>query len=125
MNTIPQSETLLQDATNEVGHFLHKYRVSDILKRCNGYKQKGFPVIQLFTYVVALMFQPLSTYMSMRIGAYSEPFSKNTIRRFCNNAANRVHCDHVMLFHGGLHIRHQSIVYFRHKFLLCVYIALM
>ena len=42
MNTIPQSETLLQDATNEVGHFLHKYRVSDILRRCNGYKQKGF-----------------------------------------------------------------------------------
>ena len=99
MNTIPQSETFLQDATNEVGHFLHKYRVSDILKRCNGYKQKGFPVIQLFTYVVALMFQPLSTYMSMRIGAYSEPFSKNTIRRFCNNAAINWHKFLRMLSH--------------------------
>ena len=37
------------------------------------------------------MFQPLSTYMSMRIGAFKEPFSKNTIRRFCNNTAINWH----------------------------------
>ena len=87
MNTISQSEILLQDATNEVGSFLQKYQVSDILKQCNGYKQKGFSVIQLFAYLVTLMFQPLSTYMSMRVGAYKEPFSKNMIRRFCNNTS--------------------------------------
>ena len=94
MNTIPQSETLLQDATNEVGHFLHKYRVSDILKRCNGYKQKGFPVIQLFTYMVALMFQLLSTYMSMHL--YVLPHLKDgrnssslTILRFRNPGRRR------------------------------------
>lgn len=86
MNTIPQSAILLQDATNEVGSFLRKYQVSDILKQCNGYKQKGFSVIQLFAYLITLMFQPLSTYMSKRVGAYREPFSKNTIRRFYNNA---------------------------------------
>ncbi|MCR5238273.1 MAG: transposase [Lachnospiraceae bacterium] len=91
MNTISQSEMLIQDATNEVGSFLRKYRVSDILKQCNGYKQKGFSVIQLFAYLVTLMFQPLSTYMSMRVGAYKEPFSKNTIRRFCNNASINWH----------------------------------
>ena len=91
MNTISQSELLLQDATNEVGSFLRKYQVSDILKQCNGYKQKGFSVIQLFAYLVTLMFQPLSTYMSMRVGAYKEPFSKNTIRRFCNNASINWH----------------------------------
>ena len=91
MNTISQSEVLLQDATNEVGSFLRKYQVSDILKQCNGYKQKGFSVIQLFTYLVTLMFQPLSTYMSMRVGAYKELFSKNTIRRFCNNPSINWH----------------------------------
>lgn len=91
MNTISQSEVLLQDATNEVGNFMRKYQVSDILKQCNGYKKKGFPVIQLFTYLVALMFQPLSTYMAMRVGAYREPFSKNTVRRFCNNASINWH----------------------------------
>ena len=47
MNTISQSEILLQDATNEVGSFLRKYQVSDILKQCNGYKQKGFSVIHM------------------------------------------------------------------------------
>ena len=91
MNTISQSEILLQDATNEVGAFLRKYHVSDILKQCNGYKQKGFSVIQLFTYLVSLMFQPLSTYMAMRVGAYKEAFSKNTIRRFCNDASINWH----------------------------------
>ena len=91
MNNISQSEILLQDATNEVGQFLRKFQVSDILKQCNGYKQKGFSVIQLFAYLVALMFQPLSTYMAMRIGAFREPFSKNTIRRFCNNTAINWH----------------------------------
>lgn len=91
MNTISQSEILLQDATKEVGYFLHRFQVSSVLKRCNGYKQKGFPVIQLFTYLVTLMFQPLSTYMSMRVGAYKEPFSKNTIRRFCNNPSINWH----------------------------------
>ena len=91
MNTISQSELLLQDANKQVGSFLRQFKVSDILKQCNGYKQKGFSVIQLFTYLVALMFQPLSTYMSMRVGAYKEPFSKNTIRRFCNNASINWH----------------------------------
>lgn len=75
MNTISQSEILRQDATNEAGSFLRKYQVSDILKQCNGYKQKGFSVIQLFACLVTLMFQPLSTYMSMRVGAYKEPYT--------------------------------------------------
>ena len=66
MNTISQSEILLQDANNEVGAFLRKYQVSDILKQCNGYKQKGFSVIQLFAYLVTLMFQPISIYMAAR-----------------------------------------------------------
>ena len=91
MNTISQSEILLQDVNNEVGNFLHRFHVADILKQCNAYKQKGFSVIQLFTYLVTLMFQPLSTYMAMRVGAYKEPFSKNTIRRFCNNTTINWH----------------------------------
>ena len=86
MNTISQTEVLIQDAMNEVGTFLRKYQVADILKQCNSYKQTGFSVIQMFTYLVTLMFQPFSTYMSMRVGAYKEPFSPNTTRRFCNNA---------------------------------------
>jgi len=91
MNTISQSEILMQDANNQVSHFLHKFKVSDLLKQCNGYKQKGFSVIQLFTYLVSLMFQPVSTYMSMRVGTFKEAFSKNTIRRFCNNPAINWH----------------------------------
>lgn len=91
MNNISQSEILPQDANNKVNHFLQKFHVAEILKQCNGYKQKGFSAIQLFTYLLALMFQPLSTYMSMRVGAYKVPFSKNTIRRFCNKASINWH----------------------------------
>ena len=35
-----------------------------------------------------------------------------------DNAADRVYRDHVMFLHGGLHVRHQPIVYFRHSTLL-------
>ncbi len=91
MNNISQSEILLQNAANEVRLFLQRFKVSAILKQCNGYKQKGFPVIQLFTYLVTLMFQPLSTYMSMRVGTCRESFSKNTIRRFCNHPSINWH----------------------------------
>ncbi len=62
MNNISQSEILLQDANNEIFTFLAKFKISDLLKQCNAYKKKGFSVIQLFTYLVALMFQPISTY---------------------------------------------------------------
>ena len=65
MNTISQTDALLQDASNEVSRFLHQYKVSDILKQCNAYKQKGYSVIQLFAFFVTLMFQPMSTYMAM------------------------------------------------------------
>lgn len=91
MNNISQSEILLQDASNSVSSFLHRFKVSDILRQCNGYKQKGFSVIQLFTYLVMLMFQPTSTYMAMRTGSYKEPFSKNAIRRFCNSPSINWH----------------------------------
>lgn len=91
MNNISQSEILLQDANNEIFTFLTMFKISDLLKQCNAYKKKGFSVIQLFTYLVALMFQPISTYMSMRIGTYKEQFSKNTIRRFCNNPSINWH----------------------------------
>ena len=90
-NHISQTDILLQDASNEVNRFFHRFQVSDILRQCNAYKQKGYSVIQLFTYLVTLMFQPMSTYMSMRVGAYRETFSKNTIQRFCNNPSINWH----------------------------------
>jgi len=91
MNNISQSDMLLQDANNEVSRFITKFRVGDILKKCNAYKQKGISVVKIFTYLVTLMFQNLSTYMAMRVGAYKEDFSKNTIRRFCNNSSINWH----------------------------------
>ena len=91
MNNISQSDMLLQDANNEVSRFITRFKVGDILKKCNAYKQKGVSSIKIFTYLIALMFQNLSTYMAMRVGAYKEDFSKNTIRRFCNNASINWH----------------------------------
>ena len=74
MNNISQSDMLLQDANNEVSRFITKFRVGDILKNCNAYKQKGISVVKIFTYLVTIMFQNLSTYMAMRVGAYKRFF---------------------------------------------------
>ena len=75
-----------QEANDTVRSFMRRFEVGKILRACRAHKARGFSVVDLFAYLLCCMFSPISTYMSMRIGSYKEPFSKNTIYRFCNNA---------------------------------------
>jgi hypothetical protein len=75
-----------QEANDTVRRFMRHFEVGKLLGACRAHKARGFSVVELFAYLLCCMFSPISTYMSMRIGSYKEPFSKNTIYRFCNNA---------------------------------------
>lgn len=75
-----------QEANDTVRRFMRRFEVGKLLGACRAHKARGFSVVELFAYLLCCMFSPISTYMSMRIGSYKEPFSKNTIYRFCNNA---------------------------------------
>ena len=89
--TLSQVLTETQEANDAVKSFLHQFQVGDLMRKCRAHKIKGFPVLHIFIYLLECMFSPISTYMSMKIETYKEPFSKNTIYRFCNNAGINWH----------------------------------
>lgn len=86
-----EEEVALLDAKRIVKAFLKEFNVGQLLKECNAYKKKGYPVMDIFIYLLCLMFTNVSSYMANKIGTYNEPFSKNTIRRFCNDASINWH----------------------------------
>ena len=90
-NTLSQMLAEVQEVNDTVRGFLHQFEVGNLLRKCRAHKIKGFPVMQIFVYLLGCMFSPISTYMSMKIGTYNEEFSKNTIYRFCNDTGINWH----------------------------------
>jgi len=88
---LTQTQAAIQEANDSVVNFLTKFMVGDILRKCRAHKTKGFPVVEIFRYLLSCMFSQSSTYMSMRFGTYKEAFSKNTIYRFCDDACINWH----------------------------------
>ena len=74
--TLSQMLAEAQEAKDTIQGFLHQFEIGNLLRKCRAHK---------------IMFSPISTYMSMRIGTYKEDFSKNTIYRFCNDAGINWH----------------------------------
>ena len=89
--TLSQMLAEAQEAKDTIQGFLHQFEIGNLLRKCRAHKIKGFPVLQIFIYLLGCMFSPISTYMAMRIGIYKEDFSKNTIYRFCNDAGINWH----------------------------------
>lgn len=89
--TLSQKLAEAQEAKDAIRVFLHQFAVGDLLRKCRAHKVKGFPVLQIFIYLLGCMFSPISTYMAMKIDTYKEEFSKNTIYRFCNDAGINWH----------------------------------
>ena len=63
-----------QEANDTVRRFIRRFEVGKLLRVCRANKEKGFSVVELFTYLLCCMFSPISTYMSMRIGSFKESF---------------------------------------------------
>ena len=69
-----------------VQRFFSSHRVGNLLKKCNGTKEKGIPAISLLRYKLSNVFVKRSMYMQQRTGSFKEDFSKNTFYRFLNSA---------------------------------------
>ena len=78
VTTISQVLDDTQDPKDTIRIFLHQFGIGALLRKCRAHKIKGFPVLQIFTYLLGCMFSPVSTYMSMKIGSFKEPFSQRT-----------------------------------------------
>lgn len=84
MNTIAQKATDVQMA-GTVSSFMKRYKIGELLKACNAYKEKGVSVVKLFIYMLQMVFADRSMYMQMRTGRWTEGFSKNTYYRLLNS----------------------------------------
>ena len=85
MAIISQKCEYNQECSDRIYAFFKTFEIEKLLRCCNGAKQKGYAVIEIFRYLLCLMFSDRSMYMQMRTNRYTEDFSKNTVHRFLNN----------------------------------------
>ena len=87
MTSIAQNR---ENDQREIGATLKKffsdYEVAALLRRCRGEKQKGVSAIEIFRYLLCLVFSDRSMYMQIVTGRFAENFCKNTVYRFLSAA---------------------------------------
>ena len=74
-----------QELFNAISSFFSRFKVGNLLRKCNAQKEKGVPVLQIFKYKLCNVFVDRSMYMQQKTGSYREVFSKNTFYRFLNS----------------------------------------
>ena len=89
-SNVQQSKTInatddIRDSMNAASRFITRFGVVKLLGECGAYKEKGVPVRVLLLYIFNLMFSPMSMYYQIKMGAFNEDFSKNTVYRFLGN----------------------------------------
>ena len=85
MSSIPQSVNDENNVNVFVTSFFNEFHIGKLLFKCNAGKQKGIPVVNIFKYLLCLIFSDRSMYMQIRTGTFAEDFCKNTIYRFLNS----------------------------------------
>ena len=85
MTIIPQNSASNQECAGRIFAFFKTFEIDKLLRSCNAAKQRGFAVIEIFRYLLCLMFSDRSMYMQMKTNRYTEDFSKNTVHRFLDN----------------------------------------
>ncbi len=74
-----------QELFNAISSFYRKFKIGDLLRKCNASKEKGVPVMDVFKYKLCNVFAGRSMYMQQKTGSFRELFSKNTFYRFLNS----------------------------------------
>ena len=86
MSIISQNNIKSQETESAISRFLKNYRIGELLYKCNAGKAKGFAVIDVFRYLLSLVFCDRSMYMQIATSRYTEVFGKNTVYRFLENS---------------------------------------
>ena len=80
-----EETTDLIESTDAAARFLNRFKIVKLLGECGAYKEKGVPIKVILLYIFNLMFSPMSMYYQIKLGAFHEEFSKNTVYRFLEN----------------------------------------
>ena len=108
-SNVQQAKTInvvndLRDSMDAASRFINRFGIVKLLGECGAYKEKGVPVRVILLYVFNLMFSPMSMYYQIKMGAFHEDFSKNTVYRFLGNIHMNWHV--FMLRLSAIIIRH-------------------
>jgi len=104
MSSIPQTKANENEISDFATKFIKEFRISKLLFQCNAGKEKGIPVMDIFRYLLCLIFSDRSIYMQRKTGTFEGNFSRNTMYRFLNSIktnwqrftlllASRIICD--------------------------------
>ena len=85
-NSILPQEQDGQELFNAISSFFSRFKIGDLLSKCNARKEKGVPVLSIFKYKLCNVFTDRSMYIQQKTGSFREAFSKNTYYRFLNNS---------------------------------------
>lgn len=84
--TITANPQDLKECDDAAARFLKRFEIIRLLGECGAYKEKGVPVGVIMLYIFNLMFSPMSMYYQIKMDAFREEFSKNTVYRFIENS---------------------------------------
>ena len=84
MNSISYENENASVFSKRTDNFFHRFRIGEILRKCNAYKEKGIPALTVFLYLFHLVFRNRSMYLDMQIGK-NQSFAKDTVYRFKNS----------------------------------------
>ena len=88
ISIIPQDQEG-QELYNAISSFFNRFKIGNLLRKCNAQKEKGIPVIDIFKYKLCNVFSDRSMFMQLKTGSFKESFSKNTFYRFlCSPKTN-------------------------------------
>lgn len=82
-NNITQSNINRELLEGTIGWFFKRFRICSVLKAVNAYKAKGVSPVEIFQYLVTLVFSNRTMYMDM-IASHGANFAKDTVYRFMN-----------------------------------------
>lgn len=84
MNSVTQNDENSNAVSARIAKFFRRFRVGEILKACNAYKEQGVPVLTVLLYLFQLVFRNRSMYLDMRLG-HDVGFAKDTVYRLKNS----------------------------------------
>lgn len=94
----------LNECLEAAARFFKRFKVIQLLGECGAYKEKGVPIRVIMLYIFNLIFSPMSMYYQIKLGAFHESFSKNTVYRFLENIHMNWHL--FLLRLSGVVIKH-------------------
>lgn len=81
ISVFPSDEQALQ---TRIDHFFHHLKLSNILQKCNFYKQSGFSCVTVLKELFTLVFRGKNLFRTLSVQRNDLSFAKNTAYRFLN-----------------------------------------